>query len=165
MLFRSLVDLAGDAPAALGLADPSGPGVSDWATSAVGDVEALGRLSTHVADSLHLASRGSSTVPTERLTRLYDALSAVDGEVVVDLGVGVPPTELGAGHTSLLVVRTQLEDFRSDEISRYLSQSVLGVIQHERSVWMALRARKALPTDSSVMRSAALLVARTADAA
>ena len=81
---------------------------------------------------------------------------------IYGLGAAVPALR---ENTSLLVVRTQLEDFRPEEISRYLSQPVLGVIQHERSVWMALRARKALPTDSSVMRSAALLVTRTADAA
>ena len=84
---------------------PAGPGLSDWAMSDVGDVAALGRLSTHVTDSTHLASRGSTPVPADRLTRLFDALSAIDGEVVVDAGLGVPPADIGAGHTSLLVVR------------------------------------------------------------
>ncbi|MFZ9629245.1 MAG: hypothetical protein ACO3C1_07815 [Ilumatobacteraceae bacterium] len=100
-----LVDLAGDAPAALGLTEPTGPGVSDWTTSAMGDVEAIGRLSTHVTGSVHLAPRGSGPVPAARIAHLYDALAALDGEVIVDGGTDMPSPDLGASVTSLLVVR------------------------------------------------------------
>jgi len=157
-------------------------------TSAAIDAETIRSALPKWNDVLFLSANRLGSVRSPALAHIVDALRQGSADVVVDVDARsslidtihpdlhvlvVPNTIYGLGaavpalreNTSLLVVRTQLEDFRSDEISRYLSQPVLGVIQHERSVWMALRARKALPTDSSVMRSAALLVARTADAA
>ncbi len=56
----TVVDLAGDLPAVLGV-DGSGPGVSDWcaADRAVG-VEALDRLAVEVADGLRVLPRGTA---------------------------------------------------------------------------------------------------------
>lgn len=100
-----LVDLAGDVPATLGLTEPSGPGVADWATSPVGDLDALGRLGVHVAPNVHLLWRGHGTVPADRIGRLHDALAQVDADVVVDAGASTPSPDLVDGATSLLVVR------------------------------------------------------------
>lgn len=43
-----LADLCGDIPAALGLAEPSGPGIDDWLASPTADTEALRRLTVEV---------------------------------------------------------------------------------------------------------------------
>lgn len=97
-------------------------------------------------------------------------LDAVQADVHVLI---VPNTIYGLGaavasmrdNTVLVVTRTHLEDFRAVEIGRYLTQPVLGVIEHERSVWMALRHRAAIPAQASVMRIAAQLTTRFSDAA
>ena len=58
-----LVDLCGDAPAVLGLAEPAGPGVRDWLHTADGSAEALGRLTVPVIDGLSLLPCGRSSAP------------------------------------------------------------------------------------------------------
>lgn len=103
-----LVDLAGDVPAALGVAEPAGPGVADWLTSALADAPTFERLSTSVADDLHLVARGTR-VPdgtADRWSGLADVLSSHEQRVIVDAGSGAPPAALLASAThSLLVVR------------------------------------------------------------
>ncbi|MSX93111.1 MAG: hypothetical protein F2749_06770, partial [Actinobacteria bacterium] len=59
-----LVDLAADAPAALGIAEPSGPGVVDWLASPTADAAALWRLATPATDTLQLLPRGQQTAST-----------------------------------------------------------------------------------------------------
>ena len=39
-----LIDLGGDSPAALGIAEPHGPGLADWFASPTADSAALSRL-------------------------------------------------------------------------------------------------------------------------
>ena len=102
-----LVDLCGDAPAALGLPEPSGPGVSDWLASPDADADALRRLAVPATETLRLAPRGTRSVGHDApWGRLADALLTGGDQVVVDAGMGAPPDELvrGAEH-SLLVTR------------------------------------------------------------
>jgi MinD-like ATPase involved in chromosome partitioning or flagellar assembly len=103
-----LVDLGGDAPAALGMGEPPGPGVHDWLASPGADGDALQRLLVPVTDGLQLLprGRGQSAVPDQRWADLAVALAALAGTVVVDAGPGVPATELlGSAAHSLLVTR------------------------------------------------------------
>jgi MinD-like ATPase involved in chromosome partitioning or flagellar assembly len=100
-----LVDLAGDAPAALGLAEPSGPGVADWLASSTADAAALHRLAVPATDTLQLIHRGSTPITNARWDELVAALGAGE-EVVVDAGTGVPPPALvAAADHNLLVTR------------------------------------------------------------
>ena len=102
-----LVDLAGDAPAALGMAEPAGPGVADWLASPTADVAALHRLAVPATDTLHLLPCGSE-VPGEggRWAALAGALAAADAAVVVDAGTGTPDAAMAAAATHrLLVIR------------------------------------------------------------
>lgn len=109
-----LVDLAGDLPAALGLADPDGPGVTDWLSTAA-DVPAdgLGRLEVPVCDGVRLLPRGAGGWGEGVAAQLLaTALGADARPVVVDCGTialeSVPEVPLAvaacATH-SLLVVR------------------------------------------------------------
>jgi MinD superfamily P-loop ATPase len=109
-----LADLGGDAPAALGLAEPAGPGLADWVASPTADLAALTRLAISVNDSLSLLplgapppsnSVGSAAPAAERWAALGQALAALD-RVVVDSACGVPPAPLlAAAEQSLLVIR------------------------------------------------------------
>lgn len=82
-----LVDLAGDLPAALGLAEPGGPGVTDWLAAPDSEADSLSRLLIDVGPDLQLLPvGGSSSWPTERGDRLVDALRRLGVAVVIDAG-------------------------------------------------------------------------------
>jgi MinD-like ATPase involved in chromosome partitioning or flagellar assembly len=103
-----LVDLHGDLPAALGMAEPSGPGVGDWLASPTADTAALLGLMVPVTDGLHLLPLGCplERPATARWGALAAALGHADRQVVVDAGLGEPPrTLLTDGTQSILVVR------------------------------------------------------------
>jgi len=106
-----LVDLAGDLPAALGLPEPSGPGLTDWLET--GDdvpADGLGRIEVAAMPGLSVLPRGGGAVgPTERVEAFVAALDPARS-VVVDCGVldrGHPaPSVVAARSThSLLVTR------------------------------------------------------------
>ena len=106
-----LVDLAGDLPAALGLPEPDGPGLTDWL--AAGDdvpADGLGRIEQAALPGLAVLPRGSGRVgPTARVEALVTALDP-GRAVVVDCGVlgGAEPDRavVAARSThSLLVTR------------------------------------------------------------
>jgi hypothetical protein len=100
-----LVDLAGDAPAALGLAEPNGPGVGDWLRSPGAGADELRRLAVAVNDHALLLPVGRLPSPDADWERLAAALAGPHG-VIVDAGTGEPPTALAdAASASLLVTR------------------------------------------------------------
>ena len=100
----TVVDLAGDLPAALGIAEPAGPGVREWMASPTADAAALTRLGVPVSDTLQLLPLGSSPAIAPRWADLANALG--HDNTVIDAGTGIPPADLvaAADHT-LLVTR------------------------------------------------------------
>lgn len=106
-----VVDLAGDVPAALGVADPAGPGVAGWAAAGPEvPADALARLALPVRPGIDLLVRGEGPEPTrDRLELLAAMLASDDRTVVIDcgtLGEASPAVALaGAAATSLLVIR------------------------------------------------------------
>lgn len=101
----TLVDLSGDCATALGLAEPSGPGVVDWLASPTAGAAELDRLIVTVRDEVRLFSRGFAVAPDDQWPRLVAALNGFDN-VVVDAGTGSPPKALhDAAEHSLLVTR------------------------------------------------------------
>lgn len=106
-----LVDLEGDQPHVLGLAQPDGPGVADWlAAGPDAPADGLERLEVPARDGLTLLPRGRGPIAGERVAVLADALALDPRPVVVDAGL-VPGRSastldvLAAATTSLLVVR------------------------------------------------------------
>jgi len=83
-----LADLAGDLPAALGLAEPSGPGLAEWsrAGSQV-PPDALARLVTEVKPGVRLLHRGRGAFDPSRARVLIQLLAGLGREVVVDCGL------------------------------------------------------------------------------
>lgn len=80
----------------------------------------------------------------------------------------VPNTIYGLGaalpsmrdDTVLVVMRSLTEDFRADDLGKYVPQPRLGVVEPQREIAMAMRARMPLPPKSSVMRAAADVMTR-----
>jgi hypothetical protein len=104
-----LVDLGGDGPAALGLADPDGPGIAGWLGAGV-DVppDALHRLEVPAAAGLALLPRGAGPLAPDRADLLARLLAADGRAVVADCGTEPAGAALAvaAGATrSLLVTR------------------------------------------------------------
>ncbi len=104
-----LIDLGGDSPAALGIAEPHGPGIAEWFASPTADSAAISRLAVDATDALQLIPLGVAQLPTThhpQWTRLVAALSPLDVSVVVDAGTGAPPAALvGAATHNLLITR------------------------------------------------------------
>lgn len=103
-----LIDLAGDAPAALGLPEPAGPGIHDWVLSQSAPLQALESLGVSATAGLLLIPRGG-TAASGDLARWADLgrfLAARSGNVIVDAGSwGPPPSLMDAAQRRLLVTR------------------------------------------------------------
>ena len=115
------VDLAGDLPAVIGVAAPSGPGVVDWLHAGGGvGAAALHALAVDAAPGVRVVHRGGASgaepgdgtwgvahgVPAGRWAALAEAMAAIGTDVVVDAGLAPLPPELAArSHASLLVIR------------------------------------------------------------
>jgi hypothetical protein len=101
----TLVDLSGDCATALGLAEPMGPGVTDWLVSPTAGPGDLRRLAISVRDDVELIPPGNAIAPADQWSRLAAAL-APPAVVIVDAGTGCPPSHLHhAAEHSLLVTR------------------------------------------------------------
>lgn len=104
-----LVDLAGDAPAVLGLPEPDGPGLAGWLQAGpTVPADALGRLEIAAAPDLALLPRGSGPLAPERADVLAALLASEDRAVVVDCGAapnGAALTLAGCATRSVLVTR------------------------------------------------------------
>ncbi len=133
-----LVDLAGDAPVALGASEPHGPGVQEWLHSANADDAALARLAVSVGDQLALIPRGASgATAADRWDDLATALHHL-APVIVDAGTGEPPAALlASGAQSLLVIRPCFLALRRAAV---LARPPTGVVL-VREPGRALRAR------------------------
>jgi MinD superfamily P-loop ATPase len=166
-----LVDLCGDAPAALGCSEPAGPGVADWVRSPNSDLAALARLTESVTDGLELLPRGSGALTApERWAELGQALRAIDATVVVDAGTGSPhPSLIGDDDHSLLVTEACYLSLRRAVVAPTRPTGVilvhehgraLGVVDVERALGVPVVAH--VPYDPLVWRSvdAGLLAAR-----
>ncbi len=103
----TLIDLAGDAPAALGLSPDSVLGVGDWLGSPTATPAALEQLAVEANDSLRVipCGRHVPAIDGRSAQRLLAAAGAISGSVVFDAGTGAPADELLHGVTSLLVTR------------------------------------------------------------
>lgn len=103
-----LVDLAGEVPAVLGMAEPDRPGVSEWLDSGGAptqlddlliDIDDLTVLLPHHGN--HLATPDPANPTDARWGGLVEWLRAWQGssggEVWIDAGTGTPPATLAAG--------------------------------------------------------------------
>jgi hypothetical protein len=111
-----LVDLAGDVPAVLGQAEPTGLGLSDWlAAGAEVPPDGLARLELAVTDDLRLLVRGRGPLdPVERVEVLAGLLADEARSVVVDCGVPCWPratadADVGPGDAAAVLAAAAVE--------------------------------------------------------
>lgn len=103
-----LIDLAGDVPAALGLPEPSGPGVLDWVGSESASEASLESLAVPAGDHLLVIPRGTAVArfDARRWFVLGDHLARLPTPVVIDAGTCAPPADLArAARARLLVTK------------------------------------------------------------
>jgi hypothetical protein len=101
----TLIDLSGDCATALGMDEPTGPGVVDWLASPTAGPTDLARLAITVRNEVRLIPRGDGIAPDDQWARLAAALGGA-ANVIIDAGTGHPPQALhDAAEQSLLVTR------------------------------------------------------------
>ena len=123
-----LVDLAGDVPAVLGLAESSGPGINDWfANCDHGSRMTLQSIAIQATANLQIIARGSKQLETNaNFSELCAALKSFDLPIIVDAGCGLPsPDLLANASSSLLVTRPCYLSLRR---AAQLSVSPTGIV-------------------------------------
>jgi hypothetical protein len=99
-----LADLAGDAPAVLGLAEPSSPGLAGWLAAGESvPADALARLEIEAAPGLGLLPRGAGPLHSGRAGVLAALLDSGPRTTVVDCG-RLDDVAVGAGAAVAAVV-------------------------------------------------------------
>jgi hypothetical protein len=133
-----LVDLAGDAPAALGLAEPDGPGISGWLSAgADGPADALARLEQPAHPGLSLLPRGRGDLRPDRADVLTALLGSDIRPVVADCGADPRGAALAvaAGATrSVLVTRACFLSLRRALIAPLRPSEVVLLTEPGRSL-------------------------------
>ena len=103
-----LIDVAGDAPAALGIAEPGGPGVLDWIASTTAAPAAIEALGVTAANDLRVVPRGAAAPSVDHLrwTELGRFLAGRPSPTIVDAGTApVPAGLLATAQERLLIIR------------------------------------------------------------
>lgn len=171
-----LADLAGDVPAVLGLAEPSGPGLAEWLASGAGP-DALARLEVPAGDALSVLPAGepAPAATGDRAEALAASLTADPRAVVVDcgtLGPAAPPaavTVAASAALSLAVLRPCYLALRRALAAPVRPSAVVLVREPERSLSrrdveevLGVPVRAEIPFDGSVARAvdAGLLATR-----
>lgn len=133
-----LVDLCGDLPAVLGIADPDGPGVLDWLSESCTDsVADLLTRAVRVTDNLSLIHRGARYVSGHPRWSDLSALVAAHTGIVVDAGTGFVPDEVhDAADQTVLVTRPCYLSLRRAVHHRHASQ-VAVIDEPDRALTMA----------------------------
>lgn len=96
-----LVDLCGDQPALLGMAEPASPGVFDWLASDGASTESLNHLLVDGPSGVEVLPAGTALEwAPDRVVDLIDGLNRMGREVVIDAGSVVASTASpdGADH-------------------------------------------------------------------
>lgn len=166
------MDLCGDQPAVLGMAEPDSPGVFDWLQSADGSADALDRLLIEVEPGLWLLPRGNAqTWPAQRPDQLAELLKEMACEVVIDAGLISDLGQcLASAGRSLLVTRPCYLSLRRATSAAVRADGVVVVAEVGRalsgadvSAVLGLQVVASIDVDPAIARSvdAGLLIRRS----
>jgi MinD-like ATPase involved in chromosome partitioning or flagellar assembly len=166
-----IVDLCGDVPAALGMSEPTSPGINDWLNEhSTADDESLLLLS-HPADlGLLAVHRGSEAVlGLPRWAELASILESLPMPVVVDAGTRHIPDEfVDMASERLLVIRPcYLSLRRAISVPRahgvvLVNEAGRALTAHDVESVLTTKVVATIPYDAAVSRAvdAGLLAAR-----
>jgi MinD-like ATPase involved in chromosome partitioning or flagellar assembly len=133
-----LADLAGDAPAALGLPEPTSPGLAGWLSAGPQvPADALGRLEEPAGSGLAVLPRGTGPLAPERADVLAALLAADPRPVVADCGADPdgPALAVAAGATrSVLVTRACFLALRRALVAPLRPSEVVLITEPGRSL-------------------------------
>ena len=154
-----LIDLCGDVPAAIGLAEPSGPGINDWLSETNSQPFATFLAEfTPADDNLIVLHRGSSYVEGEpRWAEFADVLRSTSHNVVIDAGTTFVPDQVRlamacttlvtkscylslrratnmARPTNVIVVKEEARALTSKDISHVLGVPVVAEIPYQAAI-------------------------------
>jgi len=133
-----LADLAGDAPAALGLPEPASPGLAGWlGAGAEVPPDALARLEVPAGDGLRLLPRGAGTLAADRGDVLAALLTADPRPIVADCGAdpdGAALTLAAGASRSILVTRACFLSLRRALVASLRPSEVVLVTEPGRSL-------------------------------
>ena len=117
-----LIDLCGDVPAAIGMAEPHGPGINDWLNEDnIGDPQQMVMLGTPVIPGLVVLHRGARFVTGEpRWEALAAAISSLPHDVIIDAGTTYVPEVLtqAVNNVSMVVKPCYLSLRRASRLAR-----------------------------------------------
>lgn len=169
-----LVDLAGDCPSAMGLPEPTGPGVSEWLMAGVEvPPDALRRLEIEVSQEVALVPMGRAVIDgtgaRERCGQLLEQLALDARDSIIDLGriingagsVAEPIARLAAdADQSLLVTRPCFLSLRRALASPVRPTGIVLVTEEGRALGrrevediLGVPVIAEVPLDSSVARA------------
>lgn len=160
-----LIDLCGDIPATLGLAEPSGPGINDWLSeTCTQSLPALLHESVSLRDNLIVLHRGAAFVEGQpRWSEFADALRELSHNVVIDAGTTFVPDQVRhamtcitmvtkacylslrratnlARPTNVIVVTEEARALTSRDVSQVLGVPVIAEIPYQSAISRAVDA-------------------------
>ncbi len=154
-----LIDLCGDVPAAIGLAEPSGPGINDWLNES--NLQSFAAFLSEFSpadDNLIVVHRGSPFVEGEpRWAEFADALRTVSNNVVIDAGTTFVPDQVRlaltcttlvtkacylslrratnmARPTNVIVVKEEARALTSKDVAHVLGVPVVAEIPYQATI-------------------------------
>ena len=132
-----LVDLAGDVPATLGIAEPAGPGIHDWIVAPAAPPAAIEALAIAGAQGLRVVPRGAAPADLQhaRWNPLSQYLAEHDQPWIVDAGTGpVPEALAAAAQHRLLVTRPCFLALRRATALAFEPTGVVVVVEPGRAL-------------------------------
>lgn len=134
-----LVDLDGELPAALGMAEPPGQGLSEWLASEA-PPSAVGDLAVAIDRRTSIVPRGADPIDREhrRWPALTDWMAADRRLFVIDAGTGIPPEALVSaprqGVRNVLVTRPCYLSLRRLQSSAVRPGAVVLLAERDRAL-------------------------------
>ncbi len=158
-----IVDCAGDIPAALGIAEPVGPGLSEWLNADEGtSVDAIPFLCTDASNGIRVLPKGQGPIQEcSRLSELVDSLIAQARPTFFDFGIGVPHQSIqeAALHSFLVIRPCYLALRKATAVAKYatgiilLSEAGRALTKHDVEQVLGIDVVAEIPVDPAIARS------------
>jgi len=131
-----IIDMAGDTPAAIGMAQPTGPGIAEWLADEEADHNVLDNLVVPVTAHIGVIPRGNHQLQNfsqHRLSALGQAVTLCATRTVVDAGSGLSMIPIAQyASMSILVIRPCYLALRRASVLEHTPHAVVLVTEPGR---------------------------------